>query len=207
MQDQTIASWLADLASRSPAPGGGAAAAMTAATAAALIGMVAEYTTGERWADRSERMQAVAAEAAELRGRALELAEADAVAFAEVGRAYALPKESDEERTAREAAIQTALRGAAQPPRRVGEVGLRIVELAAGLVEDGNPNVVSDVLVAASLAGAAIEAAIANVEINRSMLADPAVRAELDEAVGSLQRGIEDAAQVADRVRKGLQAA
>ena len=205
MKDQPIKSWLDELGSRSPAPGGGAAAALAAATAASLVSMVAEYTTGERWADREERMKAVAVEAQGLADRALELADADAAAFAKVGEAYSLPRESEAEKAARESAIQSSLQGAARPPREVGELALRVIALAEGLVEQGNPNVVSDVSVAASLAGAAIEAGIVNVEINRSMITDTAVQADLSQAADELRKGIEEADEIVTRVRTGLE--
>jgi methenyltetrahydrofolate cyclohydrolase len=206
VRGEPIEDWLAALAGRTPAPGGGAAAALSAATAASLVGMVAVYTTGERWADRSEQMEAVDAEATELRLRALDLAAADAVAFEKVGAAYAMPKDGADEAAARTAAIQAALAGAAEPPRRVGEVALRIVDLTAGLLDSGNPNVISDVAVAASLARAALEAAIVNVEINSSSIEDEATRAELARAVEALAAGIEKAGSTAASVRAKLSA-
>jgi methenyltetrahydrofolate cyclohydrolase len=204
MPEESVDAWLASLASRTPAPGGGAAAALAAATAAALVSMVAVYTTGERWADRSERMTVVDAEATELRLRALELVAEDAAAFSLVGAAYGLPKDTPEQQAERERAIQTALEAAVVPPREVGRVATRVVELADGLVEQGNPNVVSDVSVAASLARAALEAAIVNVEINRSSIAAETLRAELVDAVAALRARIVAADEVVARVAAAL---
>lgn len=207
VRGEPIQDWLAALASRTPAPGGGAAAALSAATAASLVSMVAVYTIGERWADRSEQMEAVDAEAAELRLHALDLAAADAEAFKQVGAAYAMPKNGAEEAAARAAAIQAALVGAAEPPRQVGVAALRIVDLATGLLDRGNPNVISDVAVAASLARAALESAIVNIEINSASIEDEAARSELGRAVESLSAGIEKADATATAVRARLQAA
>jgi len=206
VRGEPIQDWLAALANRTPAPGGGAAAALSAATAASLVSMVAVYTTGERWADRSEQMEAVDAAAAELRLRALDLAAADAEAFKKVGAAYAMPKDSAEEEAARTAAIQAALVGAAEPPRQVGETALRIIDLAAGLLDRGNPNVISDVAVAASLGRAALESAIVNIEINSSSIEDEATRAELAQAVEALAAGIEKADSTVAAVRAKLTA-
>lgn len=206
MRGEPIQDWLAALASRTPAPGGGAAAALSAATAASLVSMVAVYTTGERWADRSEQMEAVDDEAAKLRLHALDLAAADAEAFKRVGAAYAMPKEDAAQETARAGAIQAALVGAAEPPRQVGEAALRIVDLAAGLLDSGNPNVISDVAVAASLARAALESAIVNIEINSSSIEDEATRAELTGAVATLEAGIEKADSTVASVRVKLSA-
>lgn len=206
MRDEPIQEWLGALASRTPAPGGGAAAALAAATAAALVSMVAAYTTGDRWADRSDQMEAVDAEAAELRTRAMGLAEADAVAFGQVGSAYAMPKATPGENAARDAAIQAALLSAAEPPRQVGGTAIQVLGLAEGLVKVGNPNVISDVAVASSLARSALEAAIVNIEINRAMITDADVRAQLARSVDELHAGVASADSITASVLAKLHA-
>ena len=204
MRGNVIEEWLGDLASRSPAPGGGAAAALTTATAAALVSMVAVYTTGERWADRAAEMAGIDAAATDLRARALELAEADAAAFALVGSAYALPKATPSDRSVRQAAIQAALLAAAGPPCDVGTNAMAVLDLAGGLVERGNPNVISDVAVASSLARAALESAIVNIEINRSSITDEDVRRELAQTVETLHASVSRADEITASVRARL---
>ncbi|PWW62318.1 cyclodeaminase/cyclohydrolase family protein [Actinokineospora spheciospongiae] len=204
MKDSTIGSWLAELGDRTPTPGGGGAAALLAATGASLVGMVSSYTTGGKWADRDADMLAVKAESDLLREQALALAAADAEAFAAVGAAYGLPRATDEDKAARRTAIQAALRGAAEPPAEVGRVATRIVELADGLVERGNPNVVSDVAVAASSAAAALESAIVNIEINVASIKDAEVADGLRATVTELTGAIERARGIVERVREGL---
>ena len=204
MKDSTIGSWLADLGDRTPTPGGGCAAALLAATGAALVGMVSSYTTGGKWADREADMLAVKAESDLLRDQALELAAADAEAFAAVGAAYGLPRATDEEKAARRTAIQASLRGAAKPPVEVGKVAARVVELADGLVERGNPNVVSDVAVAASSAAAALESAIVNIEINVASIKDTEVADGLRAEVAAITASVERARGIVERVREGL---
>ena len=204
MKDSTIGSWLAELGDRTPTPGGGGAAALLAATGASLVGMVSSYTTGGKWADREADMLAVKAESDLLREQALALAAADAEAFAAVGAAYGLPRATDEDKAARRTAIQAALRGAAEPPAEVGRVATRIVELADGLVERGNPNVVSDVAVAASSAAAALESAIVNIEINVASIKDTEVADRLRATVTELTGAIERARGIVERVREGL---
>jgi len=204
MKDSTIGSWLAELGDRTPTPGGGGAAALLAATGASLVGMVSSYTTGGKWADREADMLAVKAESDLLREQALALAAADAEAFAAVGAAYGLPRATDEDKAARRTAIQAALRGAAEPPAEVGRVATRIVELADGLVERGNPNVVSDVAVAASSAAAALESAIVNIEINVASIKDTEVADGLRATVTELTGAIERARGIVERVREGL---
>lgn len=202
MDNVSLGSWLEELADRTPTPGGGAAAALCAATSAALISMVSTYTTGARWADREERMRGIHAEAVELRVRALSLAAADAVAFAQVGAAYGLPRSTDDEKRARSGAIQAALVGAARPPVDTGTLAARLVELAEGLVKDGNPNVISDVAVAASAAAAALESAIVNIEINASQITDAATTGELRAQVEEFDAAVSAAHEVSRRVRE-----
>src|ERR1700758_1323564 len=113
MRDETITAFLDQLAARVPAPGGGASAALHAAQAAALLAMVARYSTGEKYAAPQSVVERIIREADVLRGRALTLAEQDAAAFTAVTRAYALPRASEPERAARSAAIAEALVGAA----------------------------------------------------------------------------------------------
>lgn len=205
MFDASVSDWLDDLADRTPAPGGGAVAALCAASAAGLLEMVANYTTGKRWADRERAMQELIAEAGGLRARAVELAEADTVAFGAVGAAYALPRGTDEEKAARTAAIQDATRGAAEPPVAVGRVATRLVTLADALVEPANPNVLSDVGVAAATARAALSGSVTNIVVNAASLADAdAARALLDE-VGVLEDAMALADDVAARVVERIQ--
>lgn len=199
IEDTSIGDWLAALASRTPAPGGGAAAALCAATASSLLAMVAEYTTGDKWADRECRMRSLAEDLAARTVHAVALADADADAFQAVGAAYKLPRGSDEQRTGRQLAIQEALIGAAEPPVRTGELARRLVALAKELADSGNPNVLSDVAVASSMARSAMESAIVNIEINRAQIRDDDVVKRLTEAIERLTDAIAAADQVTRR--------
>src|SRR5215472_12483435 len=114
MRDQTIDAFLGDLAARIPAPGGGATAALDAAQAAALVAMVARYSDGPRY--DAELMRRIVTEADVLRDEALALAEADADSFAKVAPAYRLPREPEQERSARSVSISSALVFAETPP-------------------------------------------------------------------------------------------
>lgn len=186
MHELTIGGYLERLAAREPAPGGGAAAALHAAQGAALIGMVARYSTGEKYAAHAGRIAAVTAESDELRARALRLAEDDARAFTAVTDAYRLPRADDAQKAARSLAIAAALHGAALPPARVVAVAARVIDLAEALLPIGNANVVTDVAAAADAARAAATTARLNVEINLGGVEDAAARAELAAAVGQV---------------------
>ena len=110
MRDETITAFLDQLAARVPAPGGGATAALHAAQSAALLAMVARYSNGAKY--DADLMKHIITEADGIRNDALTLAERDAAAFGAVADAYGLPKNTDEERQARSAAIAEALAGA-----------------------------------------------------------------------------------------------
>ncbi|WP_035847242.1 cyclodeaminase/cyclohydrolase family protein [Kitasatospora azatica] len=179
MRDETISEFLDRLADRVPAPGGGASAALHAAQAAALLGMVARYSTGEKYAAHQAVVDRIIRESDLLRGRALTLAEQDAAAFTAVTEAYRLPKEDEPARAARSAAIAQALAGAARPPAEVITAALDAVELAETLLPIGNPNVITDVAAAAEAARAAATTARVNVEVNLSGIKDERTRGAL----------------------------
>lgn len=201
---QRIGGWLDDLASRSPAPGGGSAAALFAAAAAGLVGMVANYTTGPKWSDREDRMRELAGEAARIRSEALAAADEDVAAFGAVAAAYGLPKSTPAEQAERSARIQRALVDAAAPPERAGALAARVVQIGGELLEAGNPAVVSDVAVAASAARAAIEGAIVNIEINRRQIRDEAESGRLGRVVGDLEAAADEAGRLVAAVRGKL---
>ena len=204
MFDESVAKWLESLANKQPTPGGGAVAALSAALSAALIGMVTSYTTGPKWTDRETRMQALNQEAAELRQRALQLVEEDAAAFSQVGTAYGMSQETEDDKSARNVAIQNALKAAAQPPAHTVDVAIRLVDIADELVEVCNPNIISDVAVAASNARAALEAAIVNIEINEASINAQDEKAVLHTKVLEAQKALDRSGDAVHKVRQKI---
>jgi len=182
MRDDTIATFLDQLAARVPAPGGGATAALHAAQAAALVAMVARYSDGPRY--DAELMGRIVAEADELRQDALALAEADAAAFGAVAAAYRLPRETEAEKSARSASISAALSGAARPPADVVRTALLVIRLAEDLRPAGNRTMITDVAAAAEAARAAAATARLIIEVNLRGITDPALRAKFAETAG-----------------------
>ena len=203
--EQTIGAWLAGLAGRTPTPGGGSAAALCAATAAGLTGMVAAYTTGGKWADREERMRQLSFEAAHLRERALAAADDDVAMFGAVTAAYGLPRDTPEQKAVRSQAIQRSLAGAAGPPTEVARLAAHVIDIAGELADSGNPNVASDVAVAAAVARAALESAIVNIDINRQQIRDDAESARLGLVIKELEPALAAADRIATAVREKLQ--
>ncbi len=148
------------VASREPAPGGGASAAVAVALAAALTAMAARFS-----ADHLADAETIADRAEELRNRVMPLAQADAAAYGRVLDAYRTPRDDEEKRRRR---IREALSEAADVPLSIAEVGVEVAGNAARLVEEGNPNLRGDALTAAALAKAGVRAAATLVEINVS---------------------------------------
>jgi len=204
MRDEKIGDYLDQLADRVPAPGGGAAAALHAAVGAALLGMVARYSTGERYAAHQEAISRIIAEADELRGIALRLAEADAEAFAAVTDAYRMPKSTEEDTAARSVALAQALVGAAWPPAQVIGIAGMVVDLAEALASIGNRNVASDVAAAAEAARAAAATARVNVEINLASVTDVQASLEMIAEMDKVDAVITRAEQVTATIREQI---
>jgi len=203
VNEQPIGSWLEELSSSAPAPGGGAAAALEVAMAAALVEMVCNLTIGKpAFAEHEALMTEARDRCAVLRVQATGLAAEDADAFTAVIAAYRLPKEQDD----RDGRIQDALVGAAEVPRRTAAAASEVLDLAERIVPGANPNVVSDAAAAAGAARGALQAALVNIDANRASITDESLRAELDDVAESIERDLAraDAAFAAARARMGL---
>ena len=170
---QTLRDFLATLSSDAPTPGGGSGAAVTGALGASLVGMLAALTLGrKKYAEHEELMEAIVAQAQEHRDALVKLAADDAQAYSAVSAAFKLPKSSDDEKKARRAAIQEALKGACDVPLKVMEECLAVIGLAKNAVQRGNVNAVSDGAAGAELARAALKVASYNVKINLGGIKD-----------------------------------
>jgi formiminotetrahydrofolate cyclodeaminase len=171
--DQPIGSWLGDLGSRSPTPGGGAAAGVAAATGAALIAMVGHLTVRkEGFEDLDGRMRSLVQTADGEREAFLALADQDAQAFESVMASFKLPKETDEEKASRTLKIQEAYEGAAEVPLQLAKRAIQLMELAEDATAMGNPHAASDGYSAGALLFSAALSAMANVRINAAGLKD-----------------------------------
>ena len=173
------------LASSVPTPGGGSAAALVGAMAAALVEMVGALTAGG-----VEAVREIGAAAAVRRSELLELAELDASAYQAVITARRLPRETEAERADRAERVAEATREATRIPLQVAETAAGVLTLAHRLAPIGNPHAVSDVGVAAQLASASVRGALLNVRINLPSLAtDDPLRPEAAEQIGRLGAG------------------
>lgn len=171
--EMSINTFLAELAARESTPGGGGAAALTGAQAAALLSMVVRFTLdNKKFAHVQEEMEAYLARTEALRMEFVGLADADVKAFQAVAACYGMPRSTDEEKAARTAAMQKALKGATETPFETAEKCLAVLQLAAPIGAKGNPNVVSDAATALYLGQAALFSALVNVNINLKFIKD-----------------------------------
>ena len=171
--DMTVAQLLAALASPDPTPGGGTAAAIAGAMGTSLLVMVTGLAKSKTNTDDEKAALAKARAALEpITRRLADLADADAQSFNAVMAAYRLPKASDEEKSARTQAIQTALRGATEVPLQTLRACADALAHGRIVAEHGNQSAASDAGVAIGLLTAAAEGAAANVRINLTGLKD-----------------------------------
>lgn len=184
--ERTLEGFTEELASDSPAPGGGSAAAYAGALAASLGTMVANLSAHKRgWEERHDFFVTWAVKGQEYRKKLLHCVDEDTHAFNAIISAFRLPKETEEDKIARSAAIQEATRRAIESPMNIIRLSYECFELLDAMAQEGNPNSVSDAGVGALCAYAAVEGGWMNVMINLSGLKDQvagdAYRKEADE--------------------------
>ncbi len=188
--EMSVEAFLDELASSSSTPGGGSVAALAGALGAALVSMVCKLTLGrKRYAGVEEEMGRVLAQADQHRHTLAELLTADARAYAQVSQAMKMPRESEDERATRTAALQSALQGATQVPLRVAELCAAVMDMCRPVAEKGNVNAVSDAGVAVLVAEAGLRSAALNVLINLVWIEDDAFVAEYEAALDGLLEG------------------
>ena len=176
LADYTVTRFSEELASDSPAPGGGSAAALEASLGAGLVAMVCRLTVGKpQFEPHREALLAVQERSEALRAALLGVMDRDTEAFLQVSGAFALPKGTDEEKAARSAAIQRGLEACTRTPLEVMELAAEGLELAVSLAERFNENSASDLGVAALSLQAGMVGAWLNVCINVGSLKDKAL--------------------------------
>ena len=167
------------MASDAPAPGGGSAAALEGALGAALTAMVCALTVGKKkYADVQELAVESQKKAEELKARFVDVMDRDTEAFNAVSAVFAMPKDTDEQKAARKAAMQEALKGCTKTPFEMMQLACETLELTRSLVGRLNASAASDLGCSALSLRAAIQGAWLNVLINISGIADEAFAAE-----------------------------
>lgn len=177
LQNLTLKDFIDELGSKSPAPGGGSIAALSASLASALASMVFNLTIGKKEYieyDESlkEKVDDSFKEVNLYKEEFLELMERDTNAFLSLMEAFKMPKTTEDEIKARKEKIAEGNKQSLDIPLQVAEKAYKLYDHIYIAVQHGNKNAVSDAGVAASLVETAIEGAILNVKINIMGLKD-----------------------------------
>lgn len=205
-EDMTVGGFIDELASNSPAPGGGSVAALCGSLSAGLTSMVGNLTIGkEKYKENWDSMQKVFDISEKLREDFVRLMNDDTDSFNLFMAAMKMPKGTDEEKAARRAAMAEASKTTTEVPLLTLETCAEAAKLACEAASLGNPNAASDAGSAALLAEAAGKAASYNVRINLPGVKDEAFaadcRARMDEALKTID---EFSAKTAAKMEEAL---
>ena len=186
---KSVIAFTDELSVDSPAPGGGSVSALMGALGAALISMVAALTHSKKgMEDVRGEMAEMGGQAQHLKDRLAFLVDEDTTAFNDVMAAFRMKKRTDEEKHARNKAIQTATKEATQIPMEVCRLCFEAMELSHIAVKKGNPNSVSDAAVAAEAVLAGLRGARLNVLINLDGIDDKDFCSKLKNSADSLMK-------------------
>ncbi len=198
IKDKSIQDFLDGLAAKAPTPGGGSAAAVMGAQAAALISMVCNLTIGKpKYAEVEAEMQALLEQSEALRETLTGLIKADVEVFERLMATYGLAKDSDEEKATRSEAIQAALKEATVVPLNCARACAKTIALSRIAAEKGNIGVISDAGVAVMAGYGALKSAALNVYINAGSLKD---RSFADAQLAELETILDGAEVAAEEV-------
>ena len=175
LTQMTVSAFAELLGSDAPAPGGGSASALAGSLGAALTTMVAALTVGkEKYQEHEALMQEIIAAGGKLRLQLTDVIDRDTEAFNSVTAVFSMPKDTDEEKAARKAAMQAALKACTLTPYEMMECSLRALELTEKALGRSNTNAASDLGVAALMLKAAVQGAWLNILINIGGIRDEA---------------------------------
>jgi formiminotetrahydrofolate cyclodeaminase len=188
LRNLSVSDYLEKTATSDPVPGGGSSAALNAALAAALIEMVANLTIGRKGFEAVDaEMRAIAEKAAGLRSKLTADIDRDSDSYAQVLKAYLLPKATEAQKAGRSRAVQEAFKQAALVPLSVARDAVAIMSLGLAVISKGNPNAASDGAAGVLAARMAARAAVYNVRINLGSIKDPSFAAELHQEADGLE--------------------
>lgn len=170
LYEMKINEFVSELASKSPAPGGGSVAALAGTLAGALVSMVGNLSG--KVEEGQDRIQEILQLSEGLTQELQELIQKDTEAFNKVMAAFKMPKATDEEKSARSQAIQSGMKEAALAPLEVMEKTIQVMELAREIAALGNKNAITDAGVSGLMGYAAVKSAAYNVQINLMSIKD-----------------------------------
>ena len=202
------ASFIEQLAAPTPTPGGGSAGAYAGAMAAGLVAMVAGLTIGKKkYAEVEAEMQAIRVVAENLRTELTQAVDDDASSFEVLMATFKQPKDTEEQKSARNAAIVQATLNAAHIPLHVSAEAVKVMGLALKCAKHGNLNAISDSMSAFAMARAALTAAGCNVRININTLEDKSLGEKMIEELTELETeadGLEKEIRAVVKERGGI---
>lgn len=170
---RSIIDFLDELASSSPAPGGGSVAALAGALAAALSSMVCNLTIGkEKYKAVEKEIEDVLVQSEKLRTQLTKLVDADTEAFNLVMQALKMPKDTEEQKIVRQQRLQQAFKAAASTPLKTAQTCEKVLDVALLVAQKGNTNSITDAAVSALLAKTGVDSAVYNVRINLGSIKD-----------------------------------
>ena len=200
-----LGEYLQRLASADVVPGGGGAAALTGAQAAALLSMVCNLTGAGRFPDQAKEVRHLHALAEQSRQRLTGLVTEDGEVFSRLMTSYRLPGKPVEAAEKRKSTLQASLREAAAVPLDIMTNSGELLPIAGRLVEIGNPRLLSDVGVALHLIRAAICSAEVNVRINCRSIQDAVFNSQCDRTICNLQERLErESAPLLEKIREAI---
>jgi len=196
-----------ELSSDSPAPGGGSSAALCGALAASLASMVANLTVGKKdYQDVQDKVKEIAVKAQAFKDEFLNAVDLDSQAFNNLMTAYRMKRNTDEQKSEREKAVEEALKQATLVPMSVLERSVETLELSKEVALHGNKNSISDAGVASLAAQAAAEGAYYNVRINLPNIQDEEFKSNTRKKADSLKKKSEKLSKgIKEIIEKELQ--
>ena len=184
-----VNNFLYELASNSPAPGGGSVAALAGALGAALTSMVCNLTVGkDKYADVEDEIKSILKKSESIRKKLTKLIDKDTEAFNDVIKAFKMPKETEKQKEARSKAIQEGYKTAAKVPFETANICGEIFDLAKIVAEKGNKNSITDAAVSALMTKAGVESAILNVKINLGSIKDEKFVKNISSKIDKLEK-------------------
>lgn len=206
LKDFSLEQFISELASKSPAPGGGSTAALSSALGCALTSMVCNLTIGKKkYADVSEELTLILKRCEQYQAHLTSFIDKDTEAFNKIMSAFAMPRESDEEKIKRSEAIQEATLGAIDVPLEVMSASFEVLKLTKVVAEKGNQNSISDAGCAALQLLAGAKGAMYNAQINLMGLNDAEMKTELKTRAEALIKEVEVmAGEICEMVERAI---
>ena len=206
-KQESIVQYLEALSSKSPIPGGGGAAALSAAFAFSLGMMVGNLTLGKKsYADFQDELEGIMKSLEEAKQKVLALEARDEEVFLPLSKAYSLPRKTEEEQKIYRETMENCLIEASLVPTELLELCVEKIPLFARLQEKGSRIALSDVGVGVGFLKTAMESAILNVYINTKSMQNQEIKAKREAVCDRARTGIsslEEIIQAVENVVRG----